>query len=135
MELGNQIAGEQSVDHGSFGTATQIRGQWFDIAMRVDGSGFDDFGLGGGQFDVHDHLQAGERQGRAKSRILLRRTLRHFPQRLRHIRGVLLPPFRTAKRVSPQTNDPGAFLVQAKPDGPPTRSENVLAPSAATTVL
>jgi hypothetical protein len=70
--------------------------------------------------------QAGERQGRAKSRVLLRMTFRQFPQGLRHLGVFLLPQFRTAaERVQPQTDDTRTFLMQTerKRSAPPPLEE------------
>ena len=60
LKLGDQIADEQTIDDGGFGTAAQIGRQWFNIAIRAVGGGFDDGGLGGGQFDVHGGAPCGD---------------------------------------------------------------------------
>jgi hypothetical protein len=56
-------------------------------------------------------------------------TLRYLPQRARYLRMFVLPQFRAAaKPVMPKTNDPATLLMQAKPHGLPTPSEDVLGP-------
>ncbi len=64
-------------------------------------------------------------------------TLRYRPERARYLRVFLLPQFRAAaNRVMPKTNDPATLLMQAKPHGLPTPSEDVLGtPRMAATIL
>ncbi len=71
--------------------------------------------------------QAGERQRRAKRRILLRMTCHQFSQRLSRIRAYLLPQLvAAAQSVQPQTNDARPFLLQTQLYGLPTPAKNVL---------
>jgi len=46
LKLGDQVMGKQATNGGGFGTAAQVGRQWFNVAIRTSGSGFEDGGLG-----------------------------------------------------------------------------------------